>query len=360
MGIHIRPELDALVAYKPGRNPADLARELGLDSAVKLASNESAYGPLPSVQALIAEAVADINRYPDMAATALVSALATRYDVGLDQVAVGCGSVGLYQQLIAALAGPGDEVIYAWRSFEVYPILVRITGAIGVAVPLADETHDLVAMAKAVTDRTRMVFVCNPNNPTGTAVQRGAVEEFLDAVPADVLIVLDEAYREFVTDPEVPDGLQYVRERDNVVVLRTMSKAYGLAGLRIGYALGSPMVIEALRKVQLPFTVSSIAQAAAVASLAAEDELLERVRSSVAERERVQEELRTLGVKVPTTEANFVWLPLADDAAAFGAACEQRGVIVRPFAGDGVRVTIGTPAENDKFLAITREVFPPR
>jgi len=357
MAVRLRPELDALVAYKPGRNPADLARELGLDAAVKLASNESAYGPLPSVRALIADATADINRYPDAAATELVAALARRYSVTADRVVVGCGSVGLYQQLVAALAGPGDEVIYPWRSFEVYPILVHVTGAARVAVPLVGADHDLTAMAEAVTSRTRMVFVCNPNNPTGTAVHRADLEKFLGSVPDDVLIVIDEAYREFVSDPDVPDGLEYAAQRDNVAVLRTMSKAYGLAGLRVGYCVASPEVTEALRKVQLPFTVTSLGQAAAIASLAAEDELLDRVRHTLVERQRVQDALRALRVDVPTTEANFVWLPLGDGAAAFGAGCEQRGIIVRPFAGDGVRVTIGTPAENDLFLAIAEDLL---
>ncbi|MGB9376082.1 MAG: histidinol-phosphate transaminase [Mycobacteriales bacterium] len=357
MAIHVRPELDAIAAYKPGRNPADLARELGLGEAVKLASNESAYGPLPSVRALIADASAGINRYPDMAATDLVAALADRYSVGTDRVSVGCGSVGIYQQLLAALASPGDEVVYGWRSFEVYPILVRIAAATAVAVPLSEQTHDLAAMAAAITANTRMVFVCNPNNPTGTAVPRGELEKFLDSVPDDVLIVLDEAYREFVDDPEVPDGLQYARERDNVAVLRTMSKAYGLAGLRVGYCVASPLVTEALRKVQLPFTVSSLGQAAAIASLGAEDELLERVKLTLVERTRVQSELRALGVDVPTTQANFVWLPLGEQAVPFGAACEQHGVIVRPFAGDGVRVTIGTAAENDTFLTVAKELL---
>ncbi len=357
MAVRLRPELDALVAYKPGRNPADLARELGLGAAVKLASNESAYGPLPSVRALIADATADINRYPDAAAVELTAALGRRYAVSTDRVAVGCGSVGLYQQLIAALAGPGDEVIYAWRSFEVYPILVQITGATSVPVPLRGPDHDLPAMARAITTSTRMIFVCTPNNPTGTAIRRAELEKFLDEVPDDVLVVIDEAYREFVNDPEVPDGLEYPAQRDTVAVLRTMSKAYGLAGLRVGYCIASPLVTEALRKVQVPFTVSSVAQAAAIASLAAEDELLDRVRHTLAERDRVQSALRELGVDVPATQANFVWLPLGEGAAAFGAGCEQRGVIVRPFAGDGVRVTIGRPEENDRFLSIAEELI---
>jgi histidinol-phosphate aminotransferase len=356
--VHLRPVLSGLRSYKPGRNPADIARELGLEAAVKLASNESAYGPLPSVRAVIAAAAADINRYPDMAATELTAALVKHCAVTPDEVAIGCGSVGLYQQLLAAVAGPGDEIVYAWRSFEVYPILVELSGATAVAVPLRGPTHDLAAMAAAVTDHTRMIFVCNPNNPTGTAVHAAGLQRLLDAVPDDVLVVIDEAYREFVTDPDVPDGLVLASERDNVAVLRTMSKAYGLAGLRVGYCVAAPPVIDALRKVQLPFTVSSVAQAAAVASLDAEQELLDRVRAAVVERARVQAALQELGLDVPDSQANFVWLDLGAQALAFAVSCERRGVIVRPFAGDGVRVTVGTPEENDRFLAVAAQLLP--
>ncbi|MDQ6875467.1 MAG: histidinol-phosphate transaminase [Actinomycetota bacterium] len=357
MTVRFRESLAGLDAYRPGRSPADVARDLGLPAAVKLASNESAYGPLPSVLAVIAAAAAQVNRYPDMAATELVSTLAGRLHVDADRVAVGCGSVGLYQQLLAAVAGPGDEVVHAWRSFEVYPVLVRIAGATAVPVPLRDQTHDLAAMSSAVTGRTRAVFVCSPNNPTGTVVRAVALEEFLDAVPEDVLVVLDEAYHEFVTDPEVPDAMALASERDNVIVLRTMSKAYGLAGLRVGYCVAAPAVVRALRTVQLPFCVSSVAQAAAIASLAADAELLDRVRTTVAERDRVAGAVRGLGIDVPDSEANFVWLPLGAASAAFGAGCEERGVIVRPFAGDGVRVTVGAPADNDRFLAIAAELL---
>ncbi len=357
MTVRLRAALRDIRAYQPGRNPADVARDLGMDAAVKLASNESAFGPLPSVRAVIAAASADINRYPDLAATEVVAALAQRLSVSTHEVTLGCGSVGLYQQLMAALAGPGDEVVYAWRSFEVYPILVGITGATAVAMPLREQTHDVAAMADAVTDRTRMMFVCNPNNPTSTAVRRAELEKLLDAVPDDVLVVIDEAYHEFVTDPDVPDALTLVSGRDNVAVLRTMSKAYGLAGLRIGYCVAAPAVIEALRKVQLPFCVSSVAQAAALASLAAEEELLDRVRATLAERTRVRAALRELPVEVPDSQTNFVWLPLGHGAADFAAGCERRGVIVRPFAGDGVRVTIGAPDENERFLAAAHELL---
>ncbi len=352
MSVRLRPALAELAAYRPGRNAADLARELGVPSAVKLASNESAYGPLPSVRAVIAAAAAEANRYPDNGSGELTAALAAHCGVSPDRVAVGCGSVGLYQQLVAALAGPGDEVVYGWRSFEVYPSFVAITGATAVPVPLRDHTYDLPAIARAVAGRTRMVFVCNPNNPTGTAVGRGAIATLLDSVPDDVLVVIDEAYHEYVTDRSVPDAISFAAQRDNVAVLRTMSKAYGLAGLRIGYCIAAPTVIGALRQVQLPFTVSSVAQAAGLASLVATDELHERVMATVAERARVLAALRALGVTIPDSEANFFWLPIGACALPFAAACERAGVIVRPFAGDGVRVTVGTPADNDRFLAV--------
>nr|MCU0264963.1 aminotransferase class I/II-fold pyridoxal phosphate-dependent enzyme [Actinomycetes bacterium] len=223
----LRPVLADLPAYRAGR-PAP-------EGAFKISSNENPYPPLPSVLAAVSRAAEQANRYPDFASTDLVEALAARFTVAAEQVAVGTGSVGIAQQLVQATAGVGDEVLFAWRSFEAYPIITRIAGATPVQVPLgADEGHDLTAMRAALTDRTRLVFVCTPNNPTGTAVRRAALEAFLDAVPADALVVLDEAYREFVRDPEVPDGLDLVRGRPNVAVLRTFSKAYGLAALRVG------------------------------------------------------------------------------------------------------------------------------
>jgi histidinol-phosphate aminotransferase len=223
-----------------------------------------------------------------------------------------------------------------------------------VQVPLADAVHDLDAMAERVTGKTRLIFVCNPNNPTGTAVRRDALVRFLRAVPSDVVVALDEAYREFVTDPDVPDGLTLLPEFGNVVVLRTFSKAYGLAGLRVGYAIAAdPAITSALRQTQVPFAVTAVAQAAALASLepAAEKELLDRVTGIVAERERVRDELLRLGYDVPPSQANFVWLPLGDATSGWAAGCEERKVIVRAFAGSGARVTIGSPEENDRFLA---------
>ncbi|NYJ34998.1 histidinol-phosphate aminotransferase [Nocardiopsis aegyptia] len=334
-------------AYKPG------LRVVGPDGrSIKLSSNESPYGPLPSVREAIAQASADLNRYPDPGATELVTALAGHLGVPEEHVALGAGSVGLLQQLLTAVGEPGAEVVYAWRSFEAYPLLADLAGVTSVRVPLTDETHDLDALAEAVTDRTRMVLVCNPNNPTGTAVRERELVRFLDRVPDHVLVILDEAYREYVRDPEVPDGLDLYRDRPNVAVLRTFSKAYGLAAVRLGYLVGHPHVAGAVRKTLVPFAVNHIAQAAGVASIAAEDELLERVALTVKERDRVRDALVASGWTVPRSEANFVWLRVDGDTLDFAAACAREGVAIRPFDGEGARVSLGTPEENDVFLAV--------
>jgi histidinol-phosphate aminotransferase len=337
-----RADLQALPEYVPGRT---------VPGAIKLASNEVPYGPLPGVADAIAEAAGSIHRYPDMAVVALREALAERLGVAPDRVATGCGSVALAEHLVGATCLDGDEVVFSWRSFEAYPIIAATAAATGVRVPnTPDHGHDLDAMAAAITDRTRLVLVCNPNNPTGTSLRRDELAAFLDAVPEHILVVLDEAYREFVTDPDVPDGLDAFGDRPNVVVLRTLSKAWGLAGLRIGYLAAQPEVAGAVRKVITPFSTNGLAQVAGLAALKADDEMRRRAALIVAERERVESSLRAWWPDVPPTQANFVWLPLADRATEFAAACEAAGVIVRAFAGEGVRVTIGTPDENDTFL----------
>jgi histidinol-phosphate aminotransferase len=342
-----RSVLDRFAAYKPGKTVVSPGGR-----SYKLSSNESPFGPLPSVLEAIGEAARRVNRYPDNNGTALVEAISARFGVPADHVAVGCGSVGVTQMLLEAVAEPGTEVLYAWRSFEAYPVLVSLSGADSVQVPLRAEIHDLAAMADAITERTRLIFVCNPNNPTGTAVRRAELEAFLDRVPVDCLVVLDEAYREYVRDDEVPDGLTLYGDRPNLAVLRTFSKAYGLAGLRTGFMVAHPVVAEAVRKTMLPFSVNAIAQVAAVASLSAGDELLERVEATVKERERVVHALRDQGWAVPSTEANFVWLRLGERTMEFSAACDAQGVSVRPFAGEGARVSIGSAEENDAFLAV--------
>jgi histidinol-phosphate aminotransferase len=344
----LRAELEDIPTYKPGKPAAP-----GGPVAYKLSSNENPYPPLPGVMETVTAAAASFNRYPDMACTGLVSELSERFGVPRSHIATGTGSVGVAQQLLQATSGPGDEVIYAWRSFEAYPIITRISGATPVQVPLTEgDVHDLEAMADAITDRTRLIFVCNPNNPTGTAVRRAELERFLDRVPGDVLVVLDEAYREFIRDVQVPDGVQLYRERTNVCVLRTFSKAYGLAGLRVGFAIAHEPVADALRKTAVPFGVSQLAQEAAIASLRAEDELLGRVGSLVCERTRVVDALRAQGWTVPDPQANFLWLRLGERTVDFAATCEQAGVVVRPFPGEGVRVTIGEAEANDIFVKV--------
>ena len=344
-----RSVLDKFAPYRPGKESATSDGR-----SYKLSSNESPYGPLPSVLKVIAEAAGSINRYPDNGAADLTEAIAGRYGVPASHVAVGCGSVGVAQQLLEAVAEPGAEVMYAWRSFEAYPYLSDLASATSVRVPLRDEALDLPAMAAAVTERTRLIFVCTPNNPTGTVVHRHELEEFMGRVPQDCLVVLDEAYSEYVRDPEAPDGMTLYRDRPNVAVLRTFSKAYGLAGLRVGFLVGHESVAEAVRKTMLTFSVNALAQAAAVASLAAEAELLDRVDTVVKERDRVRDELLGQGWSVPPTEANFVWLRLGEDTADFAGACDQAGISVRPFAGEGARVSIGDHEANDAFLAVAR------
>ena len=337
-----RADLAALPSYVPGRT---------VPGAIKLASNEVPYGPLPGVVEAIVEAAQGVHRYPDMGVVALREKLAGRLDVPVERVVTGCGSVALTEHIMRAACLPGDEVVYAWRSFEAYPIIAAATAATSVRVPnTATHAHDLPAMAAAVTSRTKVVLVCTPNNPTGTPCRRDELTAFLDEVGPDMIVVLDEAYREFVTDPDVPDGLVEFGDRPNVVVLRTLSKAWGLAGLRAGYLVAHPEVADAIRKVVTPFSSSVAAQAAALAALDQEVEMRRRAGLIVAERTRVRDALLALGQEVPETQANFVWLPLGEGAVPFAQSCEASGVIVRPFAGDGVRVTIGTPEENDTFL----------
>jgi histidinol-phosphate aminotransferase len=350
--VRLRETLAAVPAYKPGK-PA-VVRE-GV-TAYKISSNENPYPPLPSVLQVVADAAMEMNRYPDMAVTELTNALAARLGVPLEHIATGTGSVGVLGQLVAATCDAGDEVIYAWRSFEAYPIVVAIAGAVSVQVPLdADARHDLTAMAAAITVRTRLILICTPNNPTGPVVHQDELEAFLDTVPGDILVVIDEAYLEFVTDSRAPDALVTYARRPNVAVLRTFSKAYGLAGLRVGYAVAHEPVAQALRKTALPFGVSTIAQRAAVASLGSFGELQERVDALVGERERVVAELRYQGWHVPQTQANFVWLPLGADTMAFAAAADRAGLVVRAFPTEGARCTIAEPEANDLLLHVARD-----
>lgn len=353
--------LDAMTRPVPLAHVAELPRYVpgargaaGAPAPIKLSSNENPLPPLPSVVDAISRAAGSINRYPDMFAVELTERIADAAGVTPDRVAVGGGSVAVLAHILQAFAGPGDEVVYAWRSFEAYPILTRALGAQTVQVPLAsDARHDLDAMAAAITERTKVVMVCSPNNPTGPAVGAAEFVEFMGKVPSHVLVVLDEAYLEFVTDTDAVRGADVLGRWPNLVVLRTFSKAYGLAGLRVGHALGEPDIISAVRAVVTPFSVSGVAQVAGIASLDAEAELLERVSGIVAERERALSALRAEGWAVSDAQGNFFWLALGEQTMDFAAALAGAApsLLVRPFAGDGVRISIGTSEENDALLA---------
>ncbi|GAB3648251.1 histidinol-phosphate transaminase [Glycomyces tarimensis] len=342
----LRDDLDSIPLYVPGK---------ALPEAVKLSSNEVPYGPLPGVVDAIAAAAGQTHRYPDLAVVRLRDALAERLGVDADRITTGTGSVALIGHLMQAIAEPGCDVVYSWRSFEAYPIAATVAGLQSVQVPnTPDHRHDIPAMAKAVGPHTRAVIVCSPNNPTGQAVTAEELDELFDAVDESVLVVIDEAYREFVTDPKVPDALERYGDRPNAVIFRTFSKAWGLAGLRAGYLIGSPEVAATVRKCVIPFAVNALAQTAALAALKADHEMRRRVGLVVAERERVVRAAREVVPDVPDTQANFCWLPFGADAVPFAAHCEERGILVRPFADDGVRVTFGLPEENDRALEAIR------
>ena len=345
--IRLRGTLEGIPAYKAGQPPTVAS---GITS-YKLSSNENHHDPLPSVLRAAERALGEMHRYPDYGSVALVAEIAEHFEVPAGDIAVGTGSVGLLQQLVQITAGPGDGVLFGWRSFEAYPIMTQIAGANAQRVPLdADDRFDVDAMLATIDETTRIAFICNPNNPTGTAVGRDAIARFVEAAPKDLLIVIDEAYCEFVDPDTIPDGLDFYREHGNVAVLRTFSKAYGLAALRVGYCIASEAIAEALRKVQVPFGVNSIAQAAAIASLHAEEELLERVQAIRVERTRVEAGLLAAGLKPSDSEANFVWMRLGDRTMAFAAGCDAIGLSVRPFDGEGVRITIGEPEANSRLI----------
>lgn len=358
--IPVRPVFDTLPSYAAGKPPAPVE---GL-TRYKLSSNENPLGPVPEVARVLAEFDA-VHRYPDPLSTALRTALAGQLGVDAEDIVTGAGSLGALNQIIKTFAGVNadgvqDEVIYAWRSFEAYPILVGIMGARSVQVPnLPNGAHDLDAMATAVTDRTRLILVCTPNNPTGPAVTESQIRSFLAKVPATVPVVIDEAYFEFCAASSIPEGeepplngLDIYRDYPNVIILRTFSKAQGLAGLRVGYSISHPQITRHLRVAATPFAVSALAERAAVASIEHQEAVMERVSHIVAERERVTARLRELGYEFPSTYANFVWLPLGERTGEFVDLMNRNALSVRAFGSEGVRVSIGEVEANDRFLSL--------
>jgi histidinol-phosphate aminotransferase len=352
----LRPEVASLPAYVPG------VRAEAPNTAA-LASNESHFDPLPSVLQSVFNAADIMNRYPDAGSLVLRERLAEHLGASVDEVAVGPGSLGVLNQIITAFCQPGDEVIYPWRSFEAYPIVVQLAGATSVPVPLrTDEGHDLEGMLAAVTDRTRVIIICTPNNPTGVPVPHTELASFLGRLRTDILVVIDEAYIEYATAADTADTLALFRRHANVCLLRTFSKAYGLAGLRIGYALATPEVSEGLRKTCLPFSVSALAQQAATTSLDAQDEMRARVRTVTTERDRLLLLLHAAGYDIPDSQANFLWLRCTNETREqLVADFREAGILVRGYARDGIRISLAGKEANDRVLALlTNHALRPR
>jgi len=355
-----RPAVEALPEYRPGKGAAQAEAEHGITDAIKLASNENPLPPMAAIADAVAAAARGTNRYADHRATEVRQRLARRLRVDDAMVTVGCGSVGLLQQVALTYLDPGDEVVYPWRSFEVYPVFTQLMGAVAVTVPLDEQLAiDLDAIADAVTLLTKVVFLANPNNPTGTAASTEALAGMLDRIPDDIVVVVDEAYREFLDEALGDPVTDLLPLHRNVLVTRTMSKAHGLAGVRFGYGVAHPDIVASIDKTLAPFAVNALAQAAALASLEAEAEIADRVAVIVAERERVTAALSDTGWWLPDAQANFVYLSLGERTDEVYLALEQRGIVTRPFSGEGIRVTIGTSAENDRFLATLSEVAQP-
>lgn len=348
LSVRLRPTIASLPPYRQGK--------AGAADAFKLSSNENPFEPLPAVLKAVQD-VHDFNRYPDTSGTKLRTILAERFGVGLDEVHLGAGSVSILTQLVTAAAEAGDEVIYSWRSFEAYPGLAIIAGATGVPIPnRLDHGHDLNAMAAAITDRTRVVIVCTPNNPTGNIVTKTEFETFMAQVPHDLLVVLDEAYVEFVTDDNAVNGLPLLSRYPNLVVLRTFSKAYGLAGLRLGYAVGPVAILDAARAAGIPLSTTGHAQVAAIASLEHEPEIMERVARLVVRRDAVWNELRNQGWNMPQPQGNFLWFATGDQTNRAADVFAAHGLMVRPFHADGIRASIGEEESVDKLLAAAKEI----
>jgi histidinol-phosphate aminotransferase len=352
----VRAALDGLVPYEPGKPEEEVQRELGLDRVVKLASNEGPWGPFPAALEALERHARTLNRYPDGGAYHLRNALAERHGVEPANVVTAAGADAVIGHLSLATLDPGDEVVTAWPSFISYVLDALKLGAVPVRVPLVDQHYDLDAMLAAIGPRTKLVYVATPNNPTGTMTGREALDRFLDHVPEHVLTVVDQAYFEYIERPDYPDAVaEYVRRGRRVLALRTFSKIYGLAGLRVGYGVGPPDVIEAIGKARRPFDVSALAQVAALASIGAEAELAERCRLTAEGRKALERTLREHGLEpAGPAVANFLFVEVGEDATPLFEALLRQGVIVRPMGAFGapgaLRITVGTPEEN-AFLA---------
>ncbi|MGI9606262.1 MAG: histidinol-phosphate transaminase [Acidimicrobiales bacterium] len=347
----VRDAVAAMAPYRPGKAASQAEEEHGISNAIKLASNENPWSPVPAVVAAIKVASTGVNRYGDNGATDLRHAIGEWIDVDPSWITIGCGSSGVLQQVMFSYVDAGDEVVFPWPSFEIYPVFSKLFDATDVRVDLDGYGFDLDAVAAAVSDRTKVVFLATPNNPTGASISTASVAVLLDAIPDDVMVVIDEAYREF-NEPQYGDPVRdLLADRPNLIVTRTFSKAFGLAGLRVGYGVAHPGVISLLDRTRLAFSVNNAAQAGAIAAIEHEAEAMVRVAELIDERTRVVEILEAGNHPIGPANANFVFLPTGDDTDRIAYEMEREGVVVRPFPGFGMRVTIGTPAENDRWLA---------
>ena len=355
-----KPDVDTIQPYQGGKPIEEVQRELGITDIIKLASNENPLGPSPLAVRAIAESAPQVHLYPDGNAYYLKRELAQHLEISPEHLILGNGSNDVLQLVAEAYIAPGDEVIYAAGAFVVYSLVTKLCSATAIVVPMVDDTHDLSAMAAAITDKTKVIFIANPNNPTGTMVTTDETAAFIAQVPEDVLVVFDEAYYEYVARSDYPQTLPYVLEGRNFIITRTFSKIYGLAGLRIGYGIAPPALIETLNRVRQPFNCSLVGQAAARAALKDTDHVKESQKSNAAGKVFLYEAFDTMQLRYVETEGNFIMLYVERSGAAIADALLKRGVIVRPIAGYGypnaVRVTIGTQAENERFIAALKVV----
>jgi histidinol-phosphate aminotransferase len=357
MALYIHPDIQSLTPYVPGKPIEELQRELGLQRVIKLASNENPLGPSPKALKALNEVTQSLHRYPDGGGYRLRQALAERWKVSIEHLILGNGSDELLGLLARAFLAPGDEAVMADHTFVIYKMEVTAAHGRSVVVPLKNWTHDLDAMARAITPRTRLLFVCNPNNPTGTMVSADEVTNLMASVPGDVIVVFDEAYYEYVREPRFPDTVSYVREGRNVVVLRTFSKIFGLAGLRIGYGITTPEITSILNRIRPPFNANSLAQHAAVAALGDEDHVARSRAVNAQGMEQVSEGLKMLGLIPIPSQTNFLYFDVGRDGRQVFEALLRQGIIVRHIEGTMLRVTIGLADENAAFLEALKRVL---
>jgi histidinol-phosphate aminotransferase len=355
----IKPHIRDLAPYQPGKPMEELERELGITQSIKLASNENPLGPSPKAIEAIRAAAGDIHRYPDGASFALRERLSDALGVAQNQLVFGTGADEILELIAKTVIGPGDEVVYAWPSFAMYPIVIQGMGGVGVPVPLNDEfTHDLDAMLAAITPRTRVMMLCNPNNPTGTSFGLTEFEKFVSSLPENLILAVDEAYFEFVRRPDFPDTLSLLERRPGTIVLRTFSKIFGLAGIRIGYGVADAEFASFLERARHPFNVNRLAEVAALAALDDEEHVRQTFDLNAAGIEYLTSELHEMGIETWPTDTNFL---LARTGADVFDPLLEKGVIVRPMGGFGltehVRISIGTPEENERFIKALAEVL---